>query len=213
MIQEITPDKHVDQTISPLGVIKKAVEDQYSSLQIGIRVMVARSGIVEGAEAIKEMSDDILQKTIITALTNADKFDPSRQLRPWLLGIANFKIKEIGRVLKSEREHTKDVRGGTEEDGEGESSTVEEEVDRILYHTADRDSLEDVDSKLKELLSLVNEPDRAVLTYAYVDGLSGIELAAMLGIREGAAYVRVARARQRLLGKYLAVMGRKGFGI
>jgi len=207
------PDKNVDQVISPLEAIKKAIEDQYSSLQIGIRVMVAKSGIVEGAEAIKDMSDEILQKTIVTTLTHADKFDTSRQLRPWLLGIANFKIKEIGRELELEREHARVVRSGTDLDGEDEDSTVEEEVDNILYHTADRDSLENVHTNLKELLSLVNEPDRVVLTYAYVDGLNGIELAAALGIREGAAHVRVARAKQRLLEKYLAVMGRKGFGL
>jgi len=54
----------------------------------------------------------------------------------------------------------------------------------------------------EELLGLVSEPDRQVLRLAIVEGLSGRELAAQLGITEGAARVRLHRAKQQLRRTY-----------
>jgi DNA-directed RNA polymerase specialized sigma24 family protein len=65
---------------------------------------------------------------------------------------------------------------------------------------------------MNELLSLVDESERKILTLVYIEGQEGADLAATLGIREGAAYMRVARAKEHLRQKYLAGGGylRKG---
>jgi DNA-directed RNA polymerase specialized sigma24 family protein len=90
-----------------------------------------------------------------------------------------------------------------------EDYTTEERIDAAIYHSTHGDSLEDSSPLLNELLSLVDDNDRRILTLAYVDQLNGIELAAALGVREGAAYVRVARAKEHLRKKYLVAIGRK----
>jgi DNA-directed RNA polymerase specialized sigma24 family protein len=54
----------------------------------------------------------------------------------------------------------------------------------------------------QELLSLVSESDQQVLRLAVIEGLSGRELAVELGITEGAARVRLHRAKQQLRRVY-----------
>ena len=209
------PSEKDSQPLSPQAVIKQAIETHYSSLQIGVRVLVARSGLVDGYANIAEMGDEVFQYTVETALRIAARFDPSHQAQSWLLGIAANKIKEIRRKNTHETNHTQIIESeenrnkSEESDGDIENYTAEERIDAAVYHSTHRDSLEDSSPMLNELLSLVDDNDRRILTLAYVDQLSGVDIAAALGIREGAAYVRVARAKERLRKKYLTVLGKK----
>lgn len=194
----------------PQDVVNRAIEIHYSSLRTGIQVIIAKSGLVDSTSSITDLGDEVLHNTVETALRVADRFDPSRSAYSWLMGIAVNKLKEIRktihrddkRILRVSDKNTGDYEPqGEQEDNEG--STSEEQLDAMLYRSSGRSSLEDSDPALEELLSLVNEGDRKVLSLAFVDGLSGAEVAAILGIREGAAYVRAARAKERLLKKYL----------
>lgn len=210
------PSSDIDnQALTPQEVVRRAIETHYSNIQTGVRVLVARAGLAEGYASIAEMSDEVFQYTIETALKIAPRFDPSHQAQSWLLGIATNKIKEMRRKNTREADHIQSVEG---EDGQNESSgsdgdiedyTTEERIDAAIYHSTHGDSLEDSSPLLNELLSLVDDNDRRILTLAYVDQLNGIELAAALGVREGAAYVRVARAKEHLRKKYLVAIGRK----
>jgi RNA polymerase sigma factor (sigma-70 family) len=194
-----------------------AVELYYSKLQLSIRVMVAKAGLAEGAAHIAEISDEILHAAIETALAGAGKFDPAISTYSWLFGIAVNKMRESRRAIYYENNHIEasidDDTGGLKQKranyDEGEDFTPEEHLDAILYHSTQRDSLEDTTMPLDELLSIVDTKDRKVLLLVYADRLSGIDLAAALGVREGAAYMRVARAKKHLRQKYLAILGTK----
>jgi RNA polymerase sigma factor (sigma-70 family) len=174
--------------------------------------MVAKSGLVEGKAQIIEIGDELLHSTIETALKSAAKFDPTRSAYSWLMGIAVNKVKEMRRSFHKETKRVQvfdDKEAGdgkpsaSYESNEGEDHTAEELIDSVLYHSTNRSLLEQQDQSLSEILALVNESDRQILYLAIVDGLSGADLAAALGIREGAAYVRLARAKDHLRKAYL----------
>lgn len=193
---------------------------RYTDLRIGVQVLVAKSGLVDGEAKIAETADDLLHDTIETALKIADRFDPTRSPYSWLMGIAVKKLSEMARAIKREGKRIQIVTDKDDEDDgasarrgkdDNESSTAEEVIDSVLYRTSNRSSLEDQEPLLNELLALVKESDRQILMLAIVDGLSGAGLAASLGIREGAAYVRLARAKEHLRQKYLAIHERKDF--
>jgi RNA polymerase sigma factor (sigma-70 family) len=215
---EPSTTRNTSLPISQKEVVSLAIEAHYSNLQTGIRVLVARSGLVDGETKIVETANEILQNTIEVALQAADRFDPTRSSYSWLMGIAVNKLREMRRDAKYETKRVqvfedKDVdNDGPNERRElndSEDSTAEERIDAVLYRTSNRSALEDQQQPLNEMLALVNESDRKILTLAIVDGLSGVDLAATLGIREGAAYVRLARAKEHLRKKYFATFGRK----
>lgn len=205
------------QQISPHEIISQVIEERYSSLRYSVQVMVARSGLVEGEDKIVDIGDEILHNTIETALLSAGKFDPNRSAYSWLMGIAVNKLREMRRGVKyetkrvqvfedKETDNNDSIRHHDSDDNE--DSTAAERIDAVLYCTSNRSLLEDHEQALKEMLALVKENERQILTLAIVDGLSGTDLAAVLGIREGAAYVRLARAKEHLRQKYLAIHGK-----
>jgi RNA polymerase sigma factor (sigma-70 family) len=208
------------QTISSREIISREVELCYSDLRVSVQVMVARSGLVEGEVSIIDTASDLLHSTIETALQAADRFDPTRSVYSWLLGIAVNKLKEMRRGVYNE---IKRVQVFDDEDPKSndpviqsgkevpEDATAEERIDAMLYRSTNRNALEDQIPRLDEILALVNESDQQILRLAIVDRLSGADLAAALGIREGAAYVRLARAKGRLQEKYFFVYARKDY--
>ena len=203
-----------DTPPSPRDIISAVIATQVDQIRTSIQVLVARSGLAEGAAEISEMADEVLQITIEDVLKGIDTFDPSRSVYAWLLGIANHKIVDLQRAHFKEYKRTLSIESGVprpvsapHQTGDPESQTLEDRLDAALYHSGQRDQLIDRSPFLEEMLSLVNADDRKLLTLVYVEGLDGVELAATLGIREGAAYVRVARARDRLRQKFLAAEG------
>ena len=208
------------QQISSQDILNREIETCYSSLQTSIQVIVAKSGLVEGKAKIIEIGDELLHSTIETALRSAAKFDSTRSAYSWLMGIAVNKLREMSRNLHKETKRVQVFDDNETEDGkpsaphesdDSQDYTAEELIDSVLYRSTNRSLLEDQDQPLNEFLALVKESDRQILSLAIVDGLSGADLAAVLGIREGAAYVRLARAKDRLRKEYLATRLRKDF--
>ncbi len=215
---EPIPSINNSQTLSPHEIINQAIERHYLSLRTGVQVMVAKSGLVDGEAKIIETGDEVLHDTIETALRSADKFDSSRSAYSWLMGIAVNKLREMRRDIQYETKRVqvfedKEAEDNNSSTGGGsdnaEDSTAEERIDSVLFRSTNRSSLENQEQPLNEILALVKESDRRILTLAVVDGLSGTDLAAVLGIREGTAYMRLSRAKDHLRQKYLAIQGRK----
>lgn len=208
------------QTISSREFISREVEKRYSDLRVSVQVMVARSGFVEGQAQINDVADELLNDTIETGLRSADKFDSARSVYSWLMGIAVNKLREMRRDAKNEMKRVSvfddlapEGDDSVEQSGkeEVEDATAEERIDSALYRSTNRSTLEDKASSLDEMLALVKEDEREILRLAIVEGLSGADLAAAFGIREGAAYMRLARAQEHLREKYLSIQARKDY--
>ncbi|KST68007.1 RNA polymerase sigma factor [Mastigocoleus testarum] len=151
--------------------------------------------------SIETIAKEVLHETVETALKKADKFDPSRSARPWLLGIA---AKKIQRWKRQQTQHNKRITPIAELPQvrkirqQNSGSIPEEEILGILYHSSNSSDPE----MLEYLLSLVNDSYRKVLKLAFVEGLDGESLAAALGTTVGAAYTKKHRAIAQLRQAY-----------
>jgi len=77
-----------------------------------------------------------------------------------------------------------------------------EQVDRdALYDIGIESTAEDMVS-LRQAFAALSSDDRAILSLAGIEGLSGEEIAARLGIRHGAVRTRLQRARERFRTLY-----------
>jgi RNA polymerase sigma-70 factor (ECF subfamily) len=86
-----------------------------------------------------------------------------------------------------------------------------DELRRRKREGADRDVLEQVEAapipedmvSLQHAFGGLSPDDRAILSLAAIEGLSGEEVAARLGIRPGAVRMRLFRARERFRRAYI----------
>jgi RNA polymerase sigma factor (sigma-70 family) len=200
----------VREEITPREQLYGVIEDHLERLRSGVQVLVARSGIAEGSQAINDVADEILAMALETTILIADRYDPSQNAYSWLLTIAANKLKDYSKKVAREYRHA-DLIGNMPDPQPQEQSKSEplwnelaedEKLERMLSKKTGHSRLEDQLFGLEELLSLVNENDRAILRLAYVSEMSGQELAAVLNITEAAALMRLSRARSRLYDAY-----------
>ncbi|MBD2498872.1 RNA polymerase sigma factor [Nostoc sp. FACHB-280] len=192
-------------------LLSQAVEQEWQYLQNTIQAYVIRA-IRESGDKLGNSSNrnfteavarEIFHETVATALKIAQKFDPNRSARSWLLGIA------AKRILRWQRQQTQQNLKITpiaelplaRTKQQNSESLSEEEILGILYQSSNSSDPE----MLEYLLSLVNDGHREVLKLAFVDGLDGESLAAALGTTKGAAYTKKHRAIAQLRQAYAQV--------
>lgn len=209
------PTINGDQILTNQEVVSESIVANFERLIIGVAVLVAKAGLAESAVDKGDITNEIFQNTAETALRSVQNYKPNHSVHAWFLGIAANKIKEFRRRLAYQAKKTQSIENGDNQEFGGDSNsagdgldwTAEEQLDAIIYHSSQRDLLNNTSHTLDELLSLVNENDREILTLAYVDQMDGVEIAAKYGIREGAAYMRIARAKEHLRQNYLSAGG------
>ncbi|MDE2292059.1 MAG: sigma-70 family RNA polymerase sigma factor [Elusimicrobia bacterium] len=121
-------------------------------------------------------AEDAGQEAFLRAWQALGRFDPGRPFGPWLLKIA------ANRALTAVERR----RAGA---GLEEAAEVAED---------ERDA--EAGDRLRTAMSSLAPLDRAILSLRYEDGLSVAQVAETLDILEGAAKVRLFRARERLMG-------------
>jgi RNA polymerase sigma factor (sigma-70 family) len=154
-------------------------EDTYRGLYCGIAVLVSKLTNARTREEKHAKTEEILQEAVMQAFAKLDMYDPKRPAVNWLVGFALNIIRQMRQRQSREAAKIDDAPFGI-----GELS------DRLHGEGAD------------ELLGLVSQPEQQVLRLAIIEGLSGRELAAQLGITKGAARVRLHRAKQQLRRAY-----------
>lgn len=176
----------------PAQALGQIIERELNDLRRGVEVLVWRTGLGQGRDAVAAAADDVLQEVVVRALSRASAFDTSRSAHAWLFGFA------VNVVRERRRQRLVEERRGVQlsdfdPDGERFASLACE-----VHDLAARDA----GPALVELLDLAAPSDREVLRCAFVERLRGPALAAALGTREGAARVRLSRALQRLAAAY-----------
>lgn len=173
------------------------IEQQALINDIGLYLFKFRVSTPDG---MKAAAQEVLQKTVATALRILDRYDINRPIGAWLRGIA---VKEIQHLLREQRrERSRLVLVGDSEPVRRSISNKkikelsEAEMFDLLSPPAERRTSQT--RTVDELLALVGEADREILRLRHVEGLTGIELAARLGTSEGATYQRLSRARRQL---------------
>jgi len=135
-----------------------------------------------------EDAEDVLQETFLSAFRAAEGYRGTASVRTWLLTIARHAAIRYG--VRAARLPTADV--STEDLGleAGWGSDPETIVIR-----AQREQL------LKDALESLPFQDREILVLRELEGISGDEVAQLLGVSRTAMKSRLHRARLRLLAK------------
>jgi RNA polymerase sigma-70 factor (ECF subfamily) len=132
-------------------------------------------------------ADDALQETFMRAFKYFDSYDPSRDARKWLFGIAHNVCVEIAR---SRAKHTTVA---DMPDPEGGRSATEVALERLAHE----ENLQLVRRELEKM------PDRArrILELRFFGQLSSAEIAELENMNETAVRVSVHRALEGLRAK------------
>lgn len=137
--------------------------------------------------------DDLTTEVFLAAIDAAGRYQAGRgSPRAWLLGIARNVVAAEWRRHAGERDKARRAGGHRHLDGD-DIVRLEEQIDAQRAARG-----------LHAKLSVLPERLRSVIELVDLDGLSLAEAAAALGIRDGAARVRLHRARRRLKAAFSA---------
>jgi RNA polymerase sigma-70 factor (ECF subfamily) len=125
-----------------------------------------------------EIADDLTQDVFLTLLETAHRYQEAGRLRAWLFGIAVRKARGWRRRVWFRR-----------------SLLARERRPRA---TPAADARVEARLQTQWAMSQLTSGQREVLTLHVIEGLSGRDAAAALGIAEGAVWVRLHRARKAL---------------
>jgi RNA polymerase sigma-70 factor (ECF subfamily) len=142
---------------------------------------------------------DVVQEALADAAANLDAYLRDRPLPfyPWLRGFA------WDRLMKVHRHHIKSQRRSVtrEEAWSMPDESAQQLANRLLARSTNpvgRLVREELRDRIRTALAKMAEADREFLVMRHLEHLSIAEIAAVMGISEGAAKVRHLRALRRL---------------
>lgn len=194
----------------------QAVEESYDQLLTSIRVLIWKLGMAGNRDEANELSYEILNETVATAINIEARFDIHKSMHAWLMSIATNKIRELktkearrgkrmGNVTETYHNRLERSKYAPNGHRSSENITEDEMIDYLNTYDGSRNPLHDkIHLSFAELISLVGPEDQQVLKLAFEDNLRGNDLAASLKISVGTANVRLSRAVTRLRQAYLA---------
>jgi RNA polymerase sigma factor (sigma-70 family) len=196
--------------------LAQEIEEMHDNLLTSIRILIWKMGMAASKKEAEDLSHEILNETVITAIEIDERFDPEKSIHAWLMSIATYKIKAlgtkenrrskrmgiVGETYQFAQQKSKSTISGHEE---SEKITEDEMIDFLVSRNLDENPLRHkVHLKFGELISLVSPDDQILLKFAFVDNLKGKDLAAILKTSVGAATVRLSRVIHRLRLAYLS---------
>jgi RNA polymerase sigma factor (sigma-70 family) len=186
----------MDMHTANQDLLRQFIAGESEALLGTLRYYVVRAGLADGRDAAP-VATELLNEVVVQALEHADRFRPSGQPMAWLLGIAANLIRrrQAERATRDRREPlVRDLCSSTQ-DGVSE----DELFDRVASLAAGGPIADwEADEAASAILAHVSANDRRVLRLAVLHDLNGEALARELGIKPGAARVRLHRALNRL---------------
>jgi len=169
------------------------IQENTGPLLGSIRTYVVRMGLATGSAA-REIADEVLQETVVEALTHAENYQASSHPLAWLRGIALNVIRRR-RAAHTQREFSLTLLATRSPDAKSEQELLEHWGQTTEY--GPEQELES-NERAEELLALVSSEDQQVLTLALLEGFESEALAQRLGTTPGTARMRLHRALTRL---------------
>jgi RNA polymerase sigma-70 factor (ECF subfamily) len=126
-----------------------------------------------------DLADDVVQETMLRAYRSLDKLEDENAVKSWLLTIAR---REHARVYERKRLDTRDIDSLSDGEAAWIASTNATDID-------------DMRAAILRLDADYREP----LVLQVLMGFSTNEIAAMMGLRQGAVLTRLHRARKKLI--------------
>lgn len=165
-------------------------------------------GLATGDE-VKSVAQEVVQEVVIEALERADRFDPTRQHRAWLLGISLniIRRKKAAETKRQQRE----LSLGHLSTMHSQPISENELLDQLLSSAQiEPEQMVEADEQADALLSLVSLDDQRILRLAFLEDFERDALARRLGVTSGTARVRLHRALSRLRAAWTAQQLQQG---
>jgi len=140
-----------------------------------------------------EDADDLFQEAFLRVLRHADRFDPSRRLRPWLYSIATNLVKNAYRS----RSYRDAVPLDRADDDDGDTLAAQL-AERAATSPGDAAARAESARLVRRAVADLPERGRAALVLYYYQGLAYGEIAEVLGIPVGTVKSRIHNAVARL---------------
>jgi RNA polymerase sigma factor (sigma-70 family) len=184
---------------SPWKATKEATVQQGATTSLRARHATGHDGAIDDVYAAlspmvlgylrrfvpHDEAEDVLQRVFYEVWRHKDRYDPSRSLRAWVLGIANKRAIDHVRRQRRTAVPVEELYGIAGEDGR-------ELAER--YARA---------SEVRDALSRLPDEQREVLRLAYFGDCTQTQIAAQLGVPLGTVKARTFRGLRRL-GQLLA---------
>ncbi|MBQ9065827.1 MAG: sigma-70 family RNA polymerase sigma factor [Blautia sp.] len=139
----------------------------------------------------RERAEDLVSDIFIKAMTNYDRFDPSRaSVRTWLTNIARNTL--IDEYRKSGKRNTVSL-----DDEENEVDPSYEDEYSVFQEATEKE--------VRELLQKLNEGERELVGMLYFQKMKNDEIGAVLGINAKA----VSERHRRLLAKLRKIVAQE----
>lgn len=146
-------------------------------------------------------AEEVVQEALVIALRKAHLLDISRPTIAWLRRIVFNAARSSKRNRSTERKYvipTTEATAEARHEGGSDMVADDELLGRLGAHSTGPEE-ETLDALVSEqLLEIVEPRHRDILRLTYIEQLSAREIAAALGINEGAVYTRQSRARDAL---------------
>jgi len=170
---------------------------EVESLHGILGVYVLRAGLTGGDDTTTEL----LNSLVVEALTHAERYDPARPARAWLLGIAANLIHR--RQAEAARLNQREPLAGDLVDVRQVELGEDDLFELLAAHAteiASQDFREEFETRdrLINLLALLSQDERRVIQLFAQGNMDGDTLAATLHMTPGAARVRLHRALAHL---------------
>jgi RNA polymerase sigma-70 factor (ECF subfamily) len=133
------------------------------------------------------LADDVVQEAMLRAYRSLDGLKDETLVKTWLLTIVR---REHARVYERKRLETRDI---------DDLSAA----DAALLATSDDPDVDDMRRAIFELADEYREP----LVLQVLMGMSTVEIAAALELKQGAVLTRLHRARKKLAERFSAELG------
>jgi RNA polymerase sigma-70 factor (ECF subfamily) len=186
----------VEEEAGNQELLGQEIVRETGAILAGIRAYVGRSGLARDTAGIDAAARELFHDAFLTAMRKSAEFQWGRPVTPWVLGIA---VKHLLNRLKKARREVPVTQLAPRE---GDTRRISE--DEMLAMLCSPEAPQPGAGSWRETLSLVTTDDARLLRLHYVEELDYSALAAAEGISEGAARVRVCRARRRLREAYEA---------
>ena len=141
---------------------------------------VVRRGLVAAGRGTAD-SEDVVQEALLAMHLKRDTWDETQPIEPWLRAIARYKLVDHLR-RRGFHDHV----------------DIDEHADRLIAADADTDAT--VDSRA--LLAGLPERQRRIVEEISIEGHRAADVAARLGMSEGAVRVSLHRALKALAAAY-----------
>lgn len=180
--------------------LEDAIEQFKKNLLMDIRVYLRQFELFD----LLDQAEDFWSELKVVAAKNAGNYNPENSARAWLRQAAFFMVQHLCRDQKKQPRTTSVSNAVLKFGfvGDVENASESELFDYLEQQSVERFFREN-QLKAEEILSVVNEKDQKILRLSFISGYSNKEIAAHYGISEGAADVRLSRARTNLRKEFL----------